>query len=71
MNVVFRLRKGSADIEKKIVSEAKSQGLVAFEGHRSVGGFRASIYNAQSLENVEKLVAFLTKFEADNQLSSL
>eukprot|EP00475_Leptophrys_vorax_P002752 TRINITY_DN11551_c0_g1_i1.p1 TRINITY_DN11551_c0_g1~~TRINITY_DN11551_c0_g1_i1.p1 ORF type:complete len:383 (+),score=115.90 TRINITY_DN11551_c0_g1_i1:171-1151(+) len=71
MNVVFRLRKNSSDLEKKISAEAKSQGLVAFEGHRSVGGFRVSLYNAQSLANVEKLVAFLEKFDSENQLSSL
>lgn len=71
MNVVFRLKKDSSDVEKKITSQAKAQGLVAFEGHRSVGGFRASIYNAQTLENVERLVAFLNKFETENLSSAM
>ena len=61
MNVVFRLP--SEDLEKKFVAEAKSAGLHGLKGHRSVGGIRASIYNAVSPEALEALVAFMAKFK--------
>ena len=57
MNVPFIT--GNADLDAKFVAEAK--------GHRSVGGMRASIYNAMPMEGVEKLVAFMKEFEAQNQ----
>jgi phosphoserine aminotransferase len=63
MNVVFKLRVSNPDLEKKIFASAKDNGILFIEGHRSVGGFRASLYNAQTLENVEKLVSFLQSFE--------
>jgi phosphoserine aminotransferase len=63
MNVVFKLKSPSPELEKKIFASAKSFNIIAIEGHRSVGGFRASLYNAQTFENVQKLVQFLQTFE--------
>lgn len=60
MNVVFRLP--SVELEEKFVAEAKAQDLVGLKGHRSVGGIRASIYNAFPYEGVEKLVSFIKAF---------
>lgn len=65
MNVTFVT--GNADLDAKFVKEAKAQGFINVKGHRSVGGMRASIYNAMPIEGVEKLVAFMRQFEADNQ----
>lgn len=61
MNVTFRLP--SEALEQQFIAEASEQGLKALKGHRSVGGIRASIYNACSLEAVEALVAFMDEFE--------
>ncbi|MBF0307952.1 MAG: 3-phosphoserine/phosphohydroxythreonine transaminase [Magnetococcales bacterium] len=61
MNVPFTLAK--PDLEKTFLAEAKVAGLVTLEGHRSVGGMRASIYNAMPEEGVEALVAFMQDFE--------
>ena len=60
MNVTFRLP--SEDLEKTFVAEAKERGLAGIKGHRSVGGMRASIYNAMPLAGVEKLAAFMKEF---------
>ncbi len=57
---------GNEELDAKFVSEAKKAGFINIKGHRSVGGMRASIYNAMSMEGVEKLVAFMKKFEAEN-----
>ena len=51
---------------KKIVKEATEAGFVNLKGHRTVGGMRASIYNAMPKEGVEKLVEFMKKFEKEN-----
>ena len=64
MNVTFVT--GNADLDKKFASEAAQAGLANLKGHRSVGGMRASIYNAMPVEGVEKLVTFMKKFAADN-----
>lgn len=64
MNVVFVT--GDADLDKKFVSESKEQGLVNLGGHRSIGGMRASIYNAMPMDGVDKLIDFMKKFEAEN-----
>lgn len=64
MNVPFVT--GSDELDAKFVSEAKKQGLINLKGHRSVGGMRASIYNAMPYAGVEKLVEFMKKFEAEN-----
>ncbi len=65
MNITFVT--GSSEIDKKFLTEAKQQGMVNLGGHRSVGGMRASIYNAMPLEGVEKLVEFMKKFEMENK----
>ena len=64
MNVVWRL--GSEELEAKFISEAKKAGMVGLKGHRSVGGIRASIYNAVTLESVEALADFMKEFERKN-----
>lgn len=61
MNVTFVINK--KELEETFLKEAKANDLIGLKGHRSVGGFRASIYNAQSKENVEKLVKFMEDFE--------
>ncbi|MBQ8816211.1 MAG: 3-phosphoserine/phosphohydroxythreonine transaminase [Lachnospiraceae bacterium] len=64
MNVPFVT--GDADLDAKFVKEAKAAGFENLKGHRSVGGMRASIYNAMPIEGVEALVAFMQKFEEEN-----
>ena len=64
MNVPFVT--GDKDLDAKFVKEAKEAGFENLKGHRSVGGMRASIYNAMPIEGVEKLVEFMKKFEAEN-----
>lgn len=64
MNVPFVT--GDADLDAKFVKEAKEAGFENLKGHRTVGGMRASIYNAMPKEGVEKLVEFMKKFEAEN-----
>ncbi|MEE0944511.1 MAG: 3-phosphoserine/phosphohydroxythreonine transaminase [Clostridia bacterium] len=64
MNVPFVT--GNEELDAKFVAEAKKAGFVNLKGHRSVGGMRASIYNAMPVEGVEKLVEFMKKFEAEN-----
>ena len=64
MNVPFVT--GNADLDAKFVKEAEKAGLVNLKGHRSVGGMRASIYNAMPIAGVEALVDFMKKFEAEN-----
>ncbi|MCF0104135.1 MAG: 3-phosphoserine/phosphohydroxythreonine transaminase [Eggerthellaceae bacterium] len=64
MNVPFVT--GREDLDKKFILESSAEGLLCLKGHRSVGGMRASIYNAMPREGVEKLVAFMKDFEAKN-----
>ncbi len=64
MNVPFVT--GDKDMDAKFIKEATVAGFVNLKGHRTVGGMRASIYNAMPIEGVEKLVAFMKQFEADN-----
>lgn len=64
MNVPFVT--GDKDLDAKFVKEATAAGLVNLKGHRTVGGMRASIYNAMPKEGVEALVAFMKKFEEEN-----
>ena len=65
MNVPFVT--GNKDLDSKFVKEAKEAGIENIKGHRTVGGMRASIYNAMPKEGVEKLVAFMKKFEEENK----
>ena len=64
MNVPFVT--GNDELDAKFVKEATAAGFVNLKGHRSVGGMRASIYNAMPVEGVEKLIAFMQKFEEEN-----
>lgn len=64
MNVTFRLP--SEDLEAQFVEEAAKEGLVSLAGHRSVGGIRASIYNAMPIEGVEALSEFMIRFQYQN-----
>jgi phosphoserine aminotransferase len=64
MNVTFRLP--SEELEKKFLDGAQKQGLGGLKGHRSVGGCRASLYNAVGIDAVEALVAFMKEFEQKN-----
>ncbi|MDZ7317224.1 MAG: 3-phosphoserine/phosphohydroxythreonine transaminase [candidate division KSB1 bacterium] len=65
MNVPFLT--GSDELDEKFIKEAAAEGLVTLKGHRSVGGMRASIYNAMPVEGVKKLVEFMKKFELANK----
>jgi phosphoserine aminotransferase len=64
MNVTFRLP--SEDLEKEFIDKALDQGMIGLKGHRSVGGCRASIYNAVSIEAVQSLTEFMKEFEKSN-----
>ncbi|MDG2907530.1 MAG: 3-phosphoserine/phosphohydroxythreonine transaminase [Acidimicrobiales bacterium] len=64
MNIVFRLP--DEDLEKQFVAEAAHADMVNLKGHRSVGGIRASVYNAMPLESVQTLVSFMADFKAAN-----
>lgn len=64
MNVPFVT--GNEELDAKFVKESKAAGFENLKGHRTVGGMRASIYNAMPIEGVEKLVAFMTEFEKNN-----
>ena len=65
MNVPFVT--GDADLDAKFVKEATAAGFTNLKGHRTVGGMRASIYNAMPIEGVQKLVEFMAEFEKNNQ----
>jgi phosphoserine aminotransferase len=60
MNVPFTL--ANSDLDKQFLAEAEAAGLHALKGHRSVGGMRASIYNAMPMAGVEALVSFMRQF---------
>ncbi len=64
MNVVFVT--GNTDLDKNFVAQAREKGLVNLAGHRSIGGMRASIYNAMPMEGVDKLIEFMKEFEDAN-----
>jgi phosphoserine aminotransferase len=64
MNITFRLP--SEELENKFVKESTAAGLDGLKGHRSVGGMRASIYNAFPEEGIDALVAFMQDFEKNN-----
>ena len=61
MNIPFRVLKNS-DMEDKFIKQAIEEGLLELKGHKSVGGCRASLYNAMPLEGVETLIRFMKKF---------
>jgi phosphoserine aminotransferase len=64
MNIVFRLP--SEELEAKFISDASNEGLKSLKGHRSVGGIRASIYNAMPMKGIEALVDFMNEFSRKN-----
>ena len=64
MNVCFVMAPGYEDLQDEFFAFAKSKGMIGIKGHRSVGGFRASLYNACTQEDVEALVATMKEFEA-------
>ena len=64
MNVPFVT--GNDELNAKFIAESKAAGFINLKGHRSVGGMRASIYNAMPLEGVKALVEFMDKFEKEN-----
>ena len=64
MNVCFVMAPGKEELQDEFFAFAKERGMVGIKGHRSVGGFRASLYNACSVEDVEALVACMKEFEA-------
>ena len=66
MNVTWRIKGGDEELEKKFVDEAKKLGMSSLKGHRSVGGIRASIYNAFPMAGVDALVSFMKDFEKAN-----
>ncbi|MBR5812006.1 MAG: 3-phosphoserine/phosphohydroxythreonine transaminase [Alistipes sp.] len=66
MNICFVMSEGKEDLAPKFMEFAKSKGMVGIKGHRLVGGFRASCYNACPVENVEALVACMQEFEKMN-----
>lgn len=65
MNIPFRVKKDEA-LENKFLKEADAIGLIELKGHRSVGGCRASIYNAMPVEGVQALIDFMAKFKEAN-----
>jgi phosphoserine aminotransferase len=70
MNVSYNIRNGGVEniteLEAKFVKEAIEAGMIGLKGHRSIGGLRASIYNAMTIDGVQKLVDFMTKFQKEN-----
>jgi phosphoserine aminotransferase len=66
MNICFVMADGYKELEKPFAEFAKSRGMLGIEGHRSVGGFRASTYNALPEESVQALVAVMKEFEKNN-----
>ncbi len=64
MNITFRLP--SEKLEEQFASESRKAGLIGLKGHRSVGGMRASLYNALTLESAEELVRFMKEFQKKN-----
>ncbi|MBP7653568.1 3-phosphoserine/phosphohydroxythreonine transaminase [Candidatus Dependentiae bacterium] len=65
MNITFRLT--TEQLEEKFIKEATAAGFIGLKGHRSVGGCRASVYNAMPIEGVKELIKFMEKFEKENK----
>jgi len=64
MNICFVMKEGYQNLEEEFMNFAKSKGMIGIKGHRSVGGFRASTYNALPIESVQALVDCMKEFEA-------
>lgn len=69
MNLPFRICGGDEALEKEFLQKAEKVGMVQLKGHRSVGGIRASLYNAISMENTETLNKFMNEFYENKKLS--
>jgi phosphoserine aminotransferase len=67
MNVSFNIKDKDAELEAKLIKEATDARMIGLKGHRSIGGLRASIYNAMSLEGVQALVDLMNKFADENR----
>lgn len=66
MNIVFRIKGDKEELENKFAQEAEKAGLSGLKGHRSIGGLRASIYNATTIDAVRALIGFMKEFERRN-----
>lgn len=69
MNIPFRVAMNE-ELEAKFIKEAAKKGLIELKGHRSVGGCRASLYNAMPIEGVQALIAFMEEFKGANPVAS-
>ena len=69
LTIPFRVggQAGNEELEKKFLDEASAEGMIQLKGHRSVGGIRASLYNAMTVEEVQKLVSFMKSFQQKYQ----
>jgi len=67
MNVSFNIKDKDTDLEAKLIKVATDSGMIGLKGHRSIGGLRASIYNAMSKEGIEALVSLMNKFADENR----
>ena len=67
MNIPFLLREGYEALEKEFIDFCKTKNIVGVKGHRSVGGFRASTYNACTMEDVNALISAMKEFEASHK----
>jgi len=70
MNVTFRISDGDKDLETAFIEQSKAVGMNGLKGHRSVGGIRASLYNAITVEEVGKLVKFMKEFQDESEYSA-
>lgn len=70
LTIPFRVGgpKGNDELEKKFLTQAENHGMIQLKGHRSVGGIRASLYNAMSVEETQVLADFMVDFQNNNQL---
>ncbi len=70
MNITFNIKDSSginsSELENKFIQEATQSGMIGLKGHRSIGGLRASLYNAMDISGVEKLVQFMQEFQDRN-----
>lgn len=62
MNLPFRIGKNDEELEKKFLAGASERGMLQLKGHRSVGGIRASLYNAVTVEDAQALADYMTQF---------
>lgn len=68
MNIPFRIAGGNEELEAKFLKGAVAKGMVQLKGHRSVGGIRASLYNAVTVDETEQLAKYMEEFAASNKV---